>query len=481
MTRAAGMEQRSAAPLAQLSRQLNRACTAAVQPLELAAILEAEGLTDSLAQQRYGEASVFSCAERLYQLVPYRAPAVPVVPAARRPLPLRSLLRGGLYLLPALWTPAILSLGPAPDVFQGAGLGLLIASLFGWGWMQGLAYVGFTGLALAPAVAARRLRQTGVGAATLGGLLGLAVAAALGQDTALVTLAALSVSVYLAAATALLVLAQEVTLLTASLPALLWLGLTRVWPGTPEVAGAAHLPVVPAVTLLLAVGGPLLAAWQATRHAGLAGAVQGSRRGVPWAQAGLHCVYGWLCAAALSLVFLAPLSGQPLQAFSLSATELMGLSWSLAPLVLTLGVMELGIARVQRRLREQAQRLDPVRRIVWGALGQIGAGAGLYLALLGGAYLLAGGVAAALGVPALPAPVLAAHLLMALSLLLSGLLNNFGLLPRVLLAWAAAVAAQLAALLLAGPGAAYLLGAAVAAAGLGWLTVLAVRDVRHLL
>ena len=70
---------------------------------------------------------------------------------------------------------------------------------------------------------------------------------------------------------------------------------------------------------------------------------------------------------------------------------------------------------------------------------------------------------------------------MALTLLLSSLLNNFGLLPRVLIAWTVAVGVQLGALMLTGPGVAYLLGAVVAAAGLGLLTVLAVRDVRHLM
>ncbi|WP_078305516.1 hypothetical protein [Deinococcus sp. LM3] len=477
MTRAAGPEQRSTSPLAQLSRQLNSACTAAVQPLELAAILEAEGLTDSLAQQRYGEVSVFSCAERLYGMVPYRAPGMPVVRAAPRPLPVRSLLRGGLYLLPALWSPALLALAPAADVFHGAGLGLLSASLFGWGWMQGVAYVGFTGLAFAPAVAALRLRRAGMAAAALGGGLAFALAAALGQDPTLVTLAALSVSVYLAAATALLVLGQEVTLLTASLPALLWLGVTRVWPGAADLSWAAlPLPPVPAITLLLAVGGPLLAAWEATRHAGLAGAVQGSWRPVPWTQAGLHCVYGWLCAAAMSLVFLLPLSG-----LSPDAAGLTGLSWSLAPLVLTLGFMEFSTARVHRNLRLQAQRPDPIGRIVWGALGQVGAGAGRYLALLAGTYLAAGGVTAALSMTALPVPLLAGHLLMALSLLLSSLLNNFGLLPRVLIAWTVAVGVQLGALFLTGPETAYLLGAGAAAVSLSLLTVLAVRDVRHLM
>lgn len=479
MTRAEKLEQRSASPLAQLSRQLNGACTAAVQPLELAAILEAEGLTDTLAQQRYGEASVFTCAERIYRMVPYRAPSVTAAGAAPYPRPARSLLRGGLYLLPALWSPALLSLGPTTDVFHGAGLGLLIASLFGWGWMQGVAYLGFTGLALAPAVAARHLRRTGVAAAALGGGLAFTLAAALGQDPTLVTLAALSVSVYLAAATALLVLGQEVTLLTASLPALLWLGVTRVWPGAADLSWAAlPLPPVPAITLLLAVGGPLLAAWQATQHAGLAGAVQGSQRPIAWARAGLHCLYGWLCAAAMSLVFLIPLSGLALLP---GDNGLMGLSWSLAPLVLTLGFMELGTTRIQRGLRRQTHRPDPVGRIVWGALGQVGAGIGRYLALLGAAYVAAGAAAAALGMVTPPAPLLAGHLLMALTLLLSSLLNNFGLLPRVLIAWTVAVGVQLGALMLTGPGVAYLLGAVVAAAGLGLLTVLAVRDVRHLM
>ncbi|GAA4013661.1 hypothetical protein GCM10022631_26650 [Deinococcus rubellus] len=476
----AGAQLRSADPLAQLSRRLNTACVRAVHPHELAAILEAEGFTDALIQERFGDPNVFACAERLFQLVPYR-PAQPIwlLPQAGRPL-WRDLMRGLIYLLPAAWSPAALQLGWG----EGASLGLVLASLFGWGWMQSVAYLGYFSLAAGQYQARFMLRRAGSAAVLLSGLLAAAVALGTGQNVLTVTLVTLTIATYLAAATALLVLEHETWLLLSLLPALLltllsvltpnWLSTDWLGVGTANGSGAA---LQAAGVLVLAVGVPLLAALRATRpplfsasslHTQSVGGLSLSRvaASLPYG------VYGWLCAAFLSLVLLNV--GSASQA---SDAGLLGWSWSVAPLVLSMGVLERTLRRIQQALRSQASSTASLPSLVWrGFAGVLGWAAGYLCVLLLG-YLLLGAL-----VPgtALPTQLLAGHLALAAALLLSGLLINFGLLPRVLLVWGVGLLTQLGLRTLGeGVGGSYALSAGLCAALLLLGTWAAIGDLRH--
>ncbi|TSA87642.1 hypothetical protein FNU79_03990 [Deinococcus detaillensis] len=473
-----GAQLRSADPLAQLSRRLNSACVRAVHPYELAAILESEGFTDALIQERFGDANVFACAERLFQLVPYR-PAQPIwlLPQANRPL-WRDLMRGLIYLLPAAWSPAALQLGWG----EGASLGLLLASLFGWGWMQSVAYLGYFSLAAGQNEARAMLRRAGSAAVILSGLLGAAVALATGHNVLTVTLVTLAIAIYLAAATALLVLERETWLLLSLLPALLlsffsalnpdWLSVS--WLGAAPGFGVA---IQAASVLLLAVGLPLLAAWHATcpplfSNSGLTPRAAGGPSLRQIVASLPYGVYGWLCAAFLSLVLLS--AGSASQA---SGAGLLGWSWSVVPLVLSMGVLERTLRRIQQMLRSQATRSSSLPSIIWnGFSGVLGWGAG-YLCLLLLGYLLLGVL---LPGAALPSELLAGHLALAAALLLSGLLINFGLLPRVLLVWGASLLTQLGLRALGeGVSGSYALSAGLCTALLLLGTWAAVRDLRH--
>lgn len=475
---ARGPERRSRDPLAVLSRHLNQDCLHALQPQELAAILEAEGYTDALVLERYGDSSVFACAERLFQLVPYRPPTsnrLSLGSPAATPTPSgRDLLRGVIYLLPAVWSPAVLALGwngtgwsseaggvsQSTDLssIQGAGLGLLISSFFGWGWMQSVAYLGYLGLATSPAETSRLLRWAGAGAVVLTGALAAAVAWALGQDAAQVGVVALSIAAYLAAATALLVLGSEVLLVISLLPALTWMGLQAAFSGSVV---ADNAPQQAAAVLALAVGLPgvaaiyssqpaLIAAVQAAaaRARGVSPAVPSARRlGRAALQRALpHAGYGWLCAGFLSLALLHPFA--PSSQFAAEAPELLGLSWSLAPLVLSMGVLELSVRRIHAALKRQASTTGTVGSIVAGSAWQVAKVCVQYAALLLLAYVLARTLAPEFGFQRPSWLLVAGHLGVAVALLLSGLLINFGALYRVLGAWALAVAAQLVLLLL---------------------------------
>ncbi|UQN09873.1 hypothetical protein [Deinococcus sp. QL22] len=466
-----GPDRRSADPLAVLSRHLNRDCLHALQPQELAAILEAEGYTDTLIQERYGDLSVFACAERLFQLVPYRPPTLArsASPTLRPGHIGRDLLRGVIYLLPAVWSPAVLALGwngsqslsgdagqsTSLSSIQGAGLGLLISSFFGWGWMQSVAYLGYLGLATSPAETARMLRWAGAGAVALTGVLAAAAAAALGQDPVQVGVVGLSIACYLAAATALLVLSSEVLLVISLLPALTWLGLQAAFSGGLAQSNA---PQQAAVVLALAVGLPVVAALYSSQPA-LIGAMQAAAarvRGVPvavpsprrlgraaWRRALPHAGYGWLCAGFLSLALLHPLSPSD----QYGSAGMLGLSWSLAPLVLSMGVLELSVRRIHAALRQKAGTTGTVSSIVRSSAWQVLKVGVQYTALLFLAYVLARLLAPEFGFQRPSWLLILGHLQVAAALLFSGLLINFGALNRVLGAWALALAAQLALLL----------------------------------
>ena len=477
-------ELRSQEPLALLSRQLNTACVQALHPQELAAILESEGFTDALVRERFGDEDVFACAQRLFELVPYRSPDVAQLQRAAAPPVHRELLRGVIYLLPAVWTPSALALH-WPGGEQAITLGLLIATLFGWGWMQGVAYLGYLRLVQGTAAAAHMLRRASAVALLLTALAALLLAQWQGLSAVQVSLVAVSIGAYLAAATALLVLGRERDLLLASLPALLWAGLRSLWP---EVAGLAEAQQA-AGLLALAVGLPVAAALLATASpagAGMlphpVGTVSGWRPGRALAaaqsvmamtrQALPHAVYGWLCAAFLALVLLRPLS---------EATGIGGWSWSVIPLVLSMGLLELCLRRTHLALRRVAETSGSVRSAVQRSLLRVMGFALSYGAALLGAYLLIRALAPVFGLLPPSWPLLLGHVCLGVGLLLSGLLSNIHLLRRVLLSWGLATASQVVLLRLGLPAdASYALGAAGALTLLSAHTTLALHDIRHL-
>lgn len=457
-----GRDRRAPDPLAQLSRRLEGACQGAVQPLELAAILEAEGYTDQLVRTRFGTPDVFACAQLLYRRVPFRPPDV-TASTLPRPVPLeRDLTRGVIYLMPALWTPFALPLTPGMGAAQVTTAGLLTATLFGWGWMQGVAYRGYQALVRGPAPAARTLAVAGVQATVLTAVLAAGVAWMTDLPVLPTAGVALAMGTYLASATALLVLGQEARLLLTALPvaALILAHLT----------GLVQAPQW--LTLLLAVGGPLLAAAQAVTRAGRPAAAVATRSG----RALLYATYGWLCAAFLGARLL-----NPWQPGGADLSGMMGLSWSVAPLVLGMGVLEFTLRGLHRGLGDCARRTDPVGVIRARAARFLSGRVALFTAGLALTYLLVALLSPRLGGPVLTPKLLTGHVLVGGALLLSGYLINVSLLGGALLAWAGALGAQVAAREAGlAPDPAYLLGAVVAALLCGLLTTWAVRDARHL-
>ena len=428
-------ERRSKGALQRLSRELDAACVGALQPQELAAILESEGYTDALVFERFGEHSVFSAAERLFQMVPYR-PQTAALPPMLSPLSRtlsQDLIRGVIYLLPALWSPAALALGWG----QEATTGLLIASLFGWGWMQSISYLGYAGLAASLTVAGKLLRAGGAVVVLLTGALAALVAVLTHLDVLHTAGVAAAIAAYLAAATTLLVLGRERRLLLSLLPALALVLIRFLLPENALSFGGLLAPwALPAVILTLAVGLPVLTALRVsdvrlpTRLSALPKARYLVLKSLPFA------AYGWVSAAFLTLGLLRA-NGTALLA---------GSGWSLAPLVLSMGVMEVTLRRIHTNLRRETRSRDSVQAIVSRAVLQVLASCLGYGAILLALYDVLVWLAPNVGLERPPVLLLAGHVQVALAMLLSGLLINFGLLPRTLTLWALAVAAQLALL-----------------------------------
>jgi hypothetical protein len=229
----------------------------AVHPDEIAAVLEADGLTGDQVRERFGRRDTFELAAELYARVPrgYPEPPPRADPWAARPG--RFLFRGLVFALPGLgYALGAPFLSGPPDVLGlPAGSGALTASaLVGWAWNQALAHRAYTRLASGGRAAAGRCLRLG---APLGAVLAFAAALLLPAPGAALAFAA-GQSAYLAAATALLVLGKERLLPLALLPTAVGAGLSLV----------AELPPWVRVSALLAtVGAVLTAAARATVRA----------------------------------------------------------------------------------------------------------------------------------------------------------------------------------------------------------------------
>ncbi|MER5552535.1 hypothetical protein ABT001_12755 [Streptomyces sp. NPDC002793] len=266
-----------------LAAELADRVAPAVHPYEVAALLESEGLTGEVIQERYGHADLFSLATALYQRVPRTFPEPPRPADPWRPDHLRCALRGLLFALPGLAYALAGRLLP-PD---GTVRALVVAGLISWAWNQALSHRAYVRLATGLPEAGRTLAK--------GAPLGAAAAAAAGAFTAGSGVAAMAVatqSAYLAAAGVLLVLGRERLLLAVLVPvtaggtALLW------WePG----------PVLRAGLPLLSLLGAVAAAGWALRATRTAPAAPGARRPGLWPS----LPYGLFGLSAGSLVFLA--------------------------------------------------------------------------------------------------------------------------------------------------------------------------------
>ncbi|MBO1335567.1 hypothetical protein [Streptomyces sp. VRA16 Mangrove soil] len=196
-------------PVNDLAASLADVVAAAVHPYEVAALLEAQGMTADRIRDTYGHPDLFTLAEAVYHRVPRDPPAPPLPVNPWRPDHLRCALRGLLFALPG--AAYLLAAGAWRTT---AGLhGLIAAALVSWAWTQALSHRAYVRLVSGRRAAARTLLiGAPLGAATATGA-GLAVA---GPGPG--ALFAAAQSAYLAAAGVLLVFGRERLLAGALAP-----------------------------------------------------------------------------------------------------------------------------------------------------------------------------------------------------------------------------------------------------------------------
>ncbi|AYN43021.1 hypothetical protein D9753_33700 [Streptomyces dangxiongensis] len=255
----------------------------AVHPYEVAALLEAEGLTADEIRQRYGHTGLFSLAAALYEQVPRTFPEPAPTADPWRPDTVRSLLRGALFALPGL---AYLLTAPLWHPGRHAAA-LITAGLVSWAWGQALGHRAHLRMATGRREAARTL-LTG---APLGAALATASAVPLAGAAGPVLAAAAAQSLYLAAAGVLLVLARERLLLAALTPLIAGAAVLPWWePGTAVRTG---LPLLALLATLAGTGHALRTALATPAAAG------GTRPRLRWS-----LPYGLFGLAAGVLVLL---------------------------------------------------------------------------------------------------------------------------------------------------------------------------------
>lgn len=322
-------DRRATDPLARLARRHDAVCTSAVDHFEIAATLEASGMSDR-ACRAYGHDDVFSLAQQLFAMVPRRGSGRATPATRRRVRRTESLLRGLVYALPGL-----VVVGLAAD----AGTAVAVVALVvGWGWANAASSVGHRTRGLAGSVAARAvLRRTLLGGVAVVVLAVTGTAWLTAAPSAAAVAVSAAVGVYLVAAGTLLVLGADWWLALALVPGSVG-GLLALVGWLRSGVGAGVLPGLSVVaTVGLAV---------AATRVEVPGEVP--RAALSWVDVRLavpHLVYGALCALAVGLgpVTLARLTGEP-----------GGAAWQvMAPLVLSMGPMELRL----EQFRAEGERL----------------------------------------------------------------------------------------------------------------------------
>lgn len=321
-------DRRSATPIAALAREHDLLCREAVDAAEIAAGLEAAGLSDRTVRERYGIGTVFELADALFALVPRRLGVWPRPADPWRHPVSRHLLRGLLYALPTLpyMTALRLVSGSPRDVLTLVAGGVLAMAV-----TQGLSYAGhlLSGRGGRRAAARTLWRAVAVAAVAGGAVSAAAVGAGvLNPGPALLVYLQL---VYVLAATLIMVFERDRLLVLALLPGAAVAGVMLAAPDQPgSVEGALFALLTGCVVAVVLLARRTARQIELVRNRG--GVPRLSRPEVR--QAGTHTLYGAAVAGLLSYAVLDPL----VLDVPVTANSFIGIG--MLPVVLALGVTE---------------------------------------------------------------------------------------------------------------------------------------------
>jgi hypothetical protein len=420
--------------VAALARDMQHTCAAAVDSLEIAARLEADGINDNVASVKYGHRDVFSLADQLFSgsfLDPGERPTVPEV---WRSNAVHHVLRGVLFGLPGLlYLVASQHVGGGPATTGTIVLSLLTA----WAASEALSYLGYLRIGRADRPGAARILRRGM-LAVLAVLLPLTGGVAASLHVAPIPMVfALAQAVYLVTATVVLVTGGEWWLLVALTPgvsgaiAFLTSGALAAGPAgvTAQLKGpipmwvwACSLGTV-AATAILAFArsyGGRRAKGRTITLADLAGAVP-------------HALFGLVTGALLTFGTIVAILGAGSPAGSAALVAL--------PLSLSMGIAEWLLFAYRRRAHKLLQRTATLRGFRVRSRLTLLAATLAYLVLLAAIAGCLGGLAIRLGLDVTPrlffsALALGAALFAALSL------RSAGVTIPVIAVSAAALAAE---------------------------------------
>ncbi|WP_030437159.1 hypothetical protein [Actinoplanes subtropicus] len=334
-------------PLDELVDRVRPALARAVDALQVAAALEADGCTDRVARVEYGFPDVFALAAEVFRRLgpPAEATAEPAGAAHGWRAALRLLAHGPLYALPAAVFPAVLAVLDQRAVIPA----LVVAGVFGWTAAGSVAFAAYRLLgSYRPGAAARLLRVTLLAAPAAGALAGLAVAGLAGGGWGLVLLCACQLA-YQLAGTVLMFYRREALQAAAMAPAVL-AGLAYLAAG-PAMRPAAL--VTAAAGLAAAFAFALLATRGHGENERPARADLSGLAGVTW--------YG-LCSAVLLLHASAPYLNSRLD-----------LAIAVAPLILAMGFVEWRAERFQAEAVGLTRRSHSPREFghgMWWLIGR---------------------------------------------------------------------------------------------------------------
>jgi hypothetical protein len=206
-------------PLDELVDRMRPTLLRAVDALQVAAVLESDGLTDRGARVEYGYHDVFALAVELYRRLgpPLPGQLITRPATARRPWrdTLRLIAHGPLYVLPSAVFPAAMAVAGRRSLV----LALVFASGLGWVFAGVSSHAAYRMLGFGrPRGAARVLRIGALSAPVAGGALGMAVVWFTGGGLALVVLTACQLA-YQLASTVLVFYRREGRLALAMVPA----------------------------------------------------------------------------------------------------------------------------------------------------------------------------------------------------------------------------------------------------------------------
>lgn len=325
-----GTERRSGHPIALLSREFDLLCTRAVDAAEIAAGLEASGINDSIARERFDCPDVFALAEQLFLRTPrlVNRPGEVLNPWAERPL--EHLLRGVAFAAPGL----LLITGLPHTNNLADRLWLILSLMLGWPLGQAMAFAGHLSAGRNHKDASRGVLMVGLAVALVLGVL-LGTAGLLSPVQNQVALLAGGQVIYLAASAVIMVIGQARVVLTVLAPGLLGAGL--YWasggPGAPSwLQYLAFLAVTCSLLAAVAVATWLLRPLNKI-------AVRDAARVLTRAdliECGWHGAYGVLGAVLVCLP-------------AFSSTGVRGGSVALMPLIWSMGVAEWAIVGFRRR------------------------------------------------------------------------------------------------------------------------------------